>query len=60
MPRPPAEQRRIEDEERRRARAHRRLVWERRGRVVLWVVAAGLAILAAGVFVARLGGLFLG
>lgn len=60
MPRPPAEQRRIEDEERRRARAHRRLAWERRRRVALWVAAAGLAILAAGVFVARLGGLFLG
>ena len=60
MPRPPAELRRIEDEERRRARAHRRLVWQRRRRVALWVTAFGLAILAAGMFIARLGGLFPG
>ena len=55
MPRPPAELRRIEEEERRRARAHRRLVWERRRRVALWFV-AGLAVLTAVAVVARLGG----
>ena len=55
MPRPPAELRRIEEEERRRARAHRRLVWERRRRVALWFV-AGLAVLTAVAFVVRLGG----
>jgi hypothetical protein len=59
MPRPPAELRRIDDEERRRARAHRRLVWERRRRVALWFV-AGLAVLAAFAVVARLGGVSLG
>ena len=55
MPRPPAELRRIEDEERRRARAHRRLVWERRQRVALWV-AVVLGVLAALVSLARLAG----
>lgn len=59
MPRPPAELRRIEEEERRRARAHRRLVWERRRRVALWF-AAGLAVLAAVAFLARLGGVSIG
>ena len=55
MPRPPTEMRRMDDEARRRARAHRRLVWERRRRTALWV-AAGLAVLAAVALVARLGG----
>jgi hypothetical protein len=59
MPRPPAELRRIEEEERRRARAHRRLVWERRRRVALWF-AAGFAVLAAVAFLARLGGVSIG
>jgi hypothetical protein len=59
MPRPPAELRRIDDEERRRARAHRRLVWERRRRVALWFV-AGLAVLTALAFVVRLGGVSIG
>ncbi|MBP2672856.1 MAG: hypothetical protein H6Q85_2922 [candidate division NC10 bacterium] len=59
MPRPPAELRRIEEEERRRARAHRRLVWERRRRVALWFV-AGLAVLTAVAFVVRLGGVSIG
>jgi hypothetical protein len=59
MPRPPAELRRIDDEERRRARAHRRLVWARRRRVALWFV-AGLAVLTAFAVVARLGGVSLG
>lgn len=55
MPRPPAELRRIEDEERRRMRAHRRLVWERRRRVALWVTAA-VGVLAALFSLARLAG----
>lgn len=55
MPRPPAELRKIDDEERRRARAHRRMVWERRRRVALWF-AAGLAVLAAVAFFTRLAG----
>jgi hypothetical protein len=59
MPRPPAELRRIEEEERRRARAHRRLAWERRRRVALWFV-AGLAVLTAVAVVVRLGGVSIG
>jgi lipopolysaccharide export LptBFGC system permease protein LptF len=59
MPRPPAELRRINDEARRRARAHRRLLWERRRRVALWFV-AGLAVLAAVAFVVRFGGVSIG
>lgn len=59
MPRPPAEMRRMDDEARRRARAHRRLVWERRRRVALWFV-AGLAVLAAVAIIVRLGGLSIG
>ena len=59
MPRPPAELRRIDDEARRRARAHRRLLWERRRRVALWFV-AGLAVLAAVACVVRFGGVSIG
>ena len=59
MPRPPGELRRMDDEQRRRARAHRRLLWERRRRVALWF-AVGLAVLAAAAFVVRLGGVSLG
>ena len=59
MPRPPAELRRMDDEERRRVRAHRRLRWERRRRIAL-LFAIGLAVLAAAVFVVRLTGLSLG
>ena len=59
MPRPPAELRRIDDEARRRAKVHRRLVWERRRRVALWFV-AGLAVLTALAFVVRLGGVSIG
>jgi len=59
MPRPPAELRRIDDEERRRARAHRRVLWERRRRVVLWF-AVGLAILVAVAFIVRLAGFSIG
>jgi hypothetical protein len=44
MPRPPTELRRIEDEERRRERAHRRIRWERRWRVACWsAIALSLA-----------------
>jgi len=59
MPRPPAELRKIDDEERRRARAHRRVLWERRWRVALWF-AAGLAVLVAVAFFARLAGFSIG
>ncbi len=55
MPRPPAELRKMEEEDRRRALAHRRLAWERRRRALLWV-AAGSAVLAALVSLARLAG----
>jgi hypothetical protein len=55
MPRPPSELRRIDEEERRRARAHRRLAWERRRRAVLWI-AAGLISAAALISLARLAG----
>ncbi len=59
MPRPPAELKKLEDEERRRARAHRRLVWARRMRVTLWLLAAvGLLVVIA--FLARLAGFSLG
>jgi hypothetical protein len=53
MPRPPVELRRIEDEERRRALAHRRLAWERRRRIALWV-GAGLIAAAALISLVRL------
>jgi hypothetical protein len=59
MPRPPAELRRIEDEERRRVRAHRRLKRARRLRVMIWL-GAGLALAAAFVFLVRLVGVPVG
>ncbi len=59
MPRPPAELRRIEEEERRRALAHRRLAWERRRRVVLWI-AGGVGILFTVGFLIHLAGFPLG
>jgi hypothetical protein len=59
MPRPPSELRKLDEEERRRARAHRRLQWEQRLRVGLWVL-GGLFLLLAIVLVARLAGLFPG
>jgi hypothetical protein len=59
MPRPPAELRRIDDEERRRTRAHRRLAWERRRRVVFWI-AGGLGILVTVGCLLRLAGLSVG
>jgi uncharacterized protein YbbK (DUF523 family) len=55
MPRPPAELRRMNDEERRRARAHRRLKRERRLRAALWL-GAGLVLAAAAVSLVRLIG----
>jgi len=59
MPRPPSELRKLDEEERRRARAHRRLQWEQRLRVGFWVL-GGLLLLLAIVLVARLAGLFPG
>ena len=59
MRRPPTELRKMEDEERRRARAHSRLLWERRVHKVVWV-AAGLAAIAVIAFVAHLTGVIFG
>ena len=53
MPRPPVELRRMEDEERRRALAHRRLRREARRLTVLWCSAA-LLVLAILAFLLRL------
>lgn len=55
MPRPPAELRHIEEEERRRARAHRRLRLERRLRLSLWIL-GGAALLTVFVLLAHLAG----
>ncbi len=59
MPRPPAELRKLEEEERRRARAHRQLIWGRRVRVALWLL-CGVGLLAIIAFLARLAGFSLG
>ncbi len=59
MPRPPAELKKLEDEERRRARAHRRLVWAQRMRVTLWLLAT-IGVLVVIAFLARLAGFSLG
>jgi hypothetical protein len=59
MPRPPAELRKLEDEAKRRTRAHQRLEWERR-RHGIFLVAAVLAALGVLLLVARLAGLLLG
>jgi predicted anti-sigma-YlaC factor YlaD len=59
MPRPPTELRRIEDEERRRACAHRRLKRERWLRVAIWL-GAGVTLAAAVVFLVRLVGVSVG
>ncbi|MFI5341733.1 MAG: hypothetical protein ACHQ7N_18070 [Candidatus Methylomirabilales bacterium] len=55
MPRPPAELRKLEDEERRRARAHNRLRWVWRLRVALWIL-GGVTLLVVLVLLARLAG----
>jgi hypothetical protein len=59
MPRPPEEIRRIDEEQRRRVRAHQRLRWERRVRAGLWIL-GGAAAVAALLAVARLAGLSIG
>ena len=59
MPRPPAELRKLDDEERRRARAHRRVRWERRLRIGLWIL-GGAVLLLAIALLARLAGFSLG
>jgi hypothetical protein len=59
MPRPPAELRKLEDEECRRVRAHRRVRWEQRLHVALWMI-GGVALLVALVLLARLVGFSLG
>ncbi len=56
MPRPPAELRKLEEEEKRRDRAHRRL---RRGQLmkrVAWTAFFGFLLLLATLLVARLVG----
>jgi len=52
MIRPPVELRKLEDEERRRARAHRWLRWGWRLRVALWILGA-VTLLVILVFLAR-------
>ena len=58
MPRPPSELRKLDEEERRRARAHRRLWWEQRLRISLWVL-GGLGLFVTIVLLVRLAVLFL-
>ena len=58
MPRPPAELRKLAEEERRRARAHRRLRWKQRFQIGLWVL-GGIGLLVAIALAARLSGLSL-
>jgi cell division septal protein FtsQ len=57
MPRPPAELRKLEEEERRRANAHRRVRWGRRLRVALWIL-GGIGLLGLIALLARLAGFF--
>ncbi len=59
MPRPPAELKKMDDEERRRARAHRRLLWGRRLRMMLWFL-GGIGLLLVISLLARLAGFSLG
>ncbi len=56
MPRPPAELRKLDEEERRRARAHRRLRWRQRLRLAAWALGA-LLFLVSLLLVARLMGI---
>jgi hypothetical protein len=53
MPRPPGELRKLEEEERRRARVHRRLRWHQRFWVILWLL-CGVCLLAVLAFLARI------
>ncbi len=57
MPRPPAELRKLDDEERRRARAHLRLRWEGRFRRALWIL-GGIGLLALVALLAWMAGYF--
>jgi hypothetical protein len=59
MPRPPSELRKLEEEERRRARVHRRLRWQQRLRMALWVL-GGLSVFVTIVLIARLVAEFFG
>ncbi len=56
MPRPPAELRKLEEEEKRRDRAHRRLRWGQRLRRFAWAGLVVLLLLFAALLVARLVG----
>ena len=55
MPRPPAELRKLEEEQRRRVHAHRRLRWGRRVRLASWAL-GGLLLLVILLLAARLVG----
>ncbi len=57
MPRPPAELRKLEEEERRRTRAHRRIHRQGRVRQVAWITLGGLFVLFLILLTIRLGGL---
>lgn len=46
MPIPPGELRKLRDEERRRAAAHRRIRWEARRRKLLWIIVGLLSLVA--------------
>ncbi len=56
MPRPPAELRKLEEEEKRRDRAHRRLRRGQRLRRFVWAGLVVLLLLFAALLVARLVG----
>ncbi len=56
MPRPPAELRKLDEEEKRRDRAHRRLRWGQRLRRIAWAGLVVLLLLFAALLVARLVG----
>jgi len=59
MPRPPAELRKLDDEERRRSRAHRKLRWEGRVRAALWILGS-IGLIALVFYLATLSGFFRG
>ncbi len=56
MPRPPAELRKLEEEEKRRDRAHRRLRWGQRLKRIAWAGLVVLLLLFAALLVTRLVG----